>query len=130
MEEITRRKEIEEAQRELEALEAKKLQEDNKEMSEAKKALLEQYAYDTSEQYDNDGNLIDPTEKSGESGGDGELSNKAMAQKVHQEKMLSQRQQNTTTKNEERIKTKNAKMDKMKQKEERRKRSTKGERRR
>ena len=130
MEEITRQKEIEEAQRELEALEAKKLQEDNKEMSEAKRALLEQYAYDTSEQYDNDGNLIDPNKKSGESGGDGDLSNKAVAQKVHQEKMQSQRQQGTTTKNEERIKTKNAKMDKMKQKEERRKRATKGERRR
>ena len=111
-------------------------------MSAAKKALLDQYAYDTSERYDNDGNLIvDTGGKSGGSGNggkkdtDGEenMSNHAMAQKANMEnKALSMKkaQSTSTNKKEERIKTKNAKIDKMKAKEERRKRATKGERRR
>jgi hypothetical protein len=111
-------------------MESRKQESGTEEMSAAKKALLEQYAYDTSEQYDNDGNLIDPS--TNKTGGDGneELSNRAVAQKVNAEKTQSLRNSKGTSKKDEQKKTKNARLDKMKQKEERRNRATKGERRR
>ena len=112
-------------------------------MSAEKKALLDQYAYDTSEQFDNDGNLIDPNcvatnskgSKGNKKGIEGEeevLSNRAAAQKANTEKAQSLRnaQSTGTNKKIEQMKTKSAKLDKMKQKEERRKRASKGERRR
>ena len=137
---MRRQKEMEtliEAQREMES--RKQQESDGKEMSAAKKALLDQYAYDTSEQFDNDGNLIDPNaaanSKGNKKGGEGEeevLSNRAAAQKANEEKTQSLRkaQSGGTNKKTEQMKTKAAKLDKMKQKEERRKRAGKGERRR
>ncbi len=137
-----------EAQREMELRKQKQLVE-MEEMDSAKKALLDQYAYDTSEQFDKDGNVIDPSssssnKKSGSGSGsgsgtgtgassaegDGDVSNRAVAQKAQMEKAQNLRKAQNTSKKDERIKTKNAKLDKMKQKEERRKRATKGERRR
>jgi hypothetical protein len=104
-----------------------------KEMSAAKRALLDQYAYDTTEQYDNDGNLIDPNVSGSGGGGKEEevMTNRAVAQKANAEKTQDLRNaKNGTQKNEERIKTKNAKLNKLKQKEERRARASKGERKR
>ncbi len=103
----------------------------------AKRALLNAYAYDQSEKYDEKGNLIedDDTKKDGSGGGSGGgeetvVSNKAYADKVNRENANALRAAKTTSKVAERQKTKEAKKDKMKQKEERRKRAQKGERKR
>lgn len=126
-----------------------------------KRRILEQYAYDETELYDNDGNLIvsspdmngDPSssgpassksnskgastsggggssKKAAVVGGGADMSNRAMAQKYAQETTQQARSTQGQTKKEERGKTKNAKLDKIKQKEERRKRAQKGERKR
>ena len=143
-----------EAQEERRAEELREARE-RKEMDPAKRALLEQYAYVDSEVYDNDGNLIEAaggdgggdgdgngakgasTAKKGGSGkpigkgvAEGQVSNRATAQKYRQETSTQVRSQQGQTKSEERKKTKNSKLDKVKQKEERRKRAVKGERKR
>jgi len=132
-----RQKEIEAAMEAQREMESRKQQAETQEIDSAKKALLDQYGYDTSEQFDKDGNVVDPNtsgsnKKSGPSAEGGEdLNNRAAAQKAQTEKAQNLRKsQNQSSKKDERIKTKNAKLDKMKQKEERRKRATKGERRR
>jgi len=145
------------SQEERRVVEAREAQE-RKEMDPAKRAILEQYAYVESELYDNDGNLIvtpaadADAGKSGGGGGDDDgnatssggdkrgsigkalietdTSNRAVAQKYKQEATQQARATQGPTKQEERGKTKNAKLDKMKQKEERRKRAQKGERKR
>jgi len=128
VEEAKRQQEIELAKQH--EMESQKLQTGPKEMSEAKKALLEQYAYDTSELYDNDGKLINDSNGASGKQGDEDINNREVAKKISMEKAQGLRQSQTSSKQEERIKTKNAKLDKIKQKEERRKRATKGERRR
>ena len=114
-------------------MESRKHQSETEEISAAKKALLDQYAYDTSEKFDNDGNVIDPNASTGKNAPtqDEDLSNRAAAQKVHAEKTQQMRQsKNSSTKKDEQTKTKNARLAKIKQKEERRNRATKGERKR
>jgi hypothetical protein len=132
LEEKKRKEDLEEAQREKER--RKLAEEENarrKEMDPTKKSLLEQYAYDSSEIYDDDGNLIE--ENVGKNKEEEEavtISNRAMAEKMNKERAQQIRGAHNTYKKEEREKTKQAKMDKMKQKEERRKRAQKGERKR
>ena len=95
----------------------------------AKRALLEQYTYDTSEVYDNNGKLVEEGASGGGGGGKGgEVSNWAHADKLSREMVQQMRAGHNSSKKEERQKTKNAEVDKMKQKEERRKRAQKGER--
>lgn len=133
-EEIRHQQEIIDAMEAQREMESRKQRNETKEISAAKKALLDQYAYDTSELYDKDGNVIDITTNSkgkDVNKADEDLSNREVANKVNAEKAQTLRKgHNTTSKQEERIKTKNAKLDKLKQKEERRQRATKGERRR
>jgi hypothetical protein len=107
-------------------------------MDPAKKALIEQYAYDTSEIYDNDGKVVDQKASGKGKGKDKDkdaeeepTSNKGLAEKINKEHSQQMRSgSQTTSKKDERMKTKQAKLDKVKQKEERRKKSTKGERKR
>lgn len=111
-----------------------------KEMDPAKRALLAQYAYDESELYDCNGNLItesktdlDPSKKQNKvnaSTTSNESENNVVTKKVNKENARQARSTQIQTKKSEREKTKNAKQDKLKQKEERRKRTQKGERRR
>ena len=108
-------------------------------MDASKRALLEQYGYED-QQYDDDGNVIAQEEQRGGAKGKkkGETaasssevtSNKAYAQQMNRERAQDSRSNQRTTKTEERQKTKNAKLDKMKKKEERRNRAHKGERKR
>jgi hypothetical protein len=94
-----------------------------KEIDDAKKALLARFAYDESETYDNDGKMV-------ASGGtsDNVITNKDMAAQVNQEKSKELKQQSGSSKKDEQAKTKQAREDKVRGKEERRKKTTKGER--
>ncbi|GFH52468.1 hypothetical protein CTEN210_08944 [Chaetoceros tenuissimus] len=96
------------------------------EMDPAKKALIEQYAYDSSVKYDNDGNIIEEDTGAGEQ----VIGNKALAEKMNKERSQQLKGAAKASKKDEQAKSKQAKMDKMKQKEERRKRAQKGERKR
>lgn len=93
-----------------------------KEVDEAKQALVARYAYDESESYDKDGNLV---AKAGE---DKVMTNKDLAVQVTQEKSNAMRQNTGGGKKVEQEKTKKSMEDKKRQKEERRNRATKGER--
>jgi hypothetical protein len=96
------------------------------EMDEMKRALVEKYAYDESVLFDEQGNEI--TNHSDEEE-EKFLSNRQIAQQQHLEKMQELRTANCTSKKDEREKTKLAKLEKNKQKEDRRLRAQKGERR-
>ena len=96
-------------------------------MDPAQRALLEQYAYDQSEAYDNEGNLI---ENNTNEDAEEPVNNRQLAEQMRQEKTQQMRTKSSTSKKEEQMKTKNAKIEKMKQKEERQKRAQKGERKR
>lgn len=114
-------------------------------MDASKRALLEQYGYED-QLYDEEGNVIVQEESSGSGGGSkgkkkGEAtgaassssevpSNKAYAQQMNKERALESRSKQGSTKTEERQKSKSAKLDKIKKKEERRNRAQKGERKR
>jgi len=98
-----------------------------KQMDPAQRALLEQYAYDQSEAYDNEGNLI---ENNTNEDAEEPVNNRQLAEQMRQEKTQQMRTKSSTSKKEEQMKTKNAKIEKMKQKEERQKRAQKGERKR
>lgn len=133
LEERKKKEDLEEAQREKER--RRLAEEENarrKEMDPTKKSLLEQYAYDSSEIYDDDGNLIEGGAGKDKEEGEGGviMSNRAIAEKMNRERAQQIRGAHNTSKKEEREKTKQAKVDKMKQKEERRKRAQKGERKR
>lgn len=98
-----------------------------KQMDPAQRAFIEQYAYDESEAYDNEGKLI---ENNASADAEEAVSNRQVAEQMRQEKTQQMRTKSSTSKKEEQMKTKNAKIEKMKQKEERQKRAQKGERRR
>jgi len=116
--------------------ERKKLAEEEKAlknaMDPAKRALINQYAYDDSEMYDNDGKLVDAAAAAGAGKGkeveEEDTSNRGLAQKMVKEQAQQLRGAGGPTKREEQQKTKSAKMDKVNKKEERRKRAVKGER--
>jgi hypothetical protein len=97
----------------------------SKELDDTKRLLVARYAYDESEMYDKDGNLIAAT---GESDEAAMVSNKDAAAMASQEKLRQMKSQKTVSKKEEQQKTKQAKLDKVKLKEERRNRAQKGER--
>ena len=97
----------------------------SKELDDTKRMLVARYAYDESEMYDKDGNLIAAT---GESDEAVMVSNKDAAAMASQEKLRQMKSQKTVSKKEEQQKTKQAKLDKVKLKEERRNRAQKGER--
>ena len=124
-----KKEEFEEANRERER---KRLAEEERskknELDPAKKALLDQYAYDVSETYDNDGKIVDSSggKKGGEDDGGG--SNRAVAEKMNKERAQKVRGESNSSKADERVKTKQAKIDKLKKKDERRNRAKKGER--
>jgi len=120
-------------------MERRKLEQSQGEIDPAKKALLAQYEYDDSEEFDNNGNLVDPTKSKNTSKGSKNASkeaeepvmnNREIAEKIKKEKTQQLKSSNTGSKKEEQVKTKNAKLDKIKQKEARRNRATKGERKR
>ena len=96
-----------------------------KELDDTKRMLVARYAYDESEMYDKDGNLIAGT---GETDEANMVSNKDAAAMASQEKLRQMKSQKTVSKKEEQQKTKQAKLDKIKLKEERRNRAQKGER--
>jgi len=98
----------------------------SKEMDEVKRALVQRYAYDESILFDEEGNEIHNL-----SDEDDEkfISNRQIAQQLHIEKMQQLRTVHGVNKKEEREKTKLAKLEKNKQKEDRRLRAQKGERR-
>lgn len=116
-------------------------------MDASKRALLEQYGYED-QLYDDEGNVIVQEESSGGGGSKGKKkgetagaasssssssdvpSNKAYAQQINKERALDSRSKQGSTKTEERQKSKSAKLDKIKKKEERRNRAQKGERKR
>ena len=108
-EKIAYKKQLEEMQRR-----ALSKQEDDA----AKKALLDRFGY---EQDDEDGQAEE---------GPTAVSNKDAAAQMAKEKQNELKSKATTSKKEEQQKTKNARLDKAKLKEERRKRATKGERKR
>ena len=106
-------------------------------MDPVKRALMERFAYDDSELYDDNGELIvssgtssNDAKGKGRGGDETEESNRSIAQKLNKEKAQELRKAQVQTKSEERVKTKNAKLEKINKKEERRKRAQKGERRR
>ena len=132
-----KKEEMDEAHREKERKRMATLEKATQiEMDPAKKALIEQYAYDTSEIYDNDGKVVDQKAAAKGKGKDKDAeeeptSNKGLAEKMNKERAQQMRSGGqSSTKKDERMKTKQAKLDKVKQKEERRKKSTKGERKR
>ena len=98
-----------------------------KQMDPSQRAFIEQYAYDQSEAYDNEGKLI---ENKNDGGAEEVVTNRQVAEQMRQEKTQQMRTKSSTSKKEEQMKTKNVKIEKMKQKEERQKRAQKGERRR
>lgn len=106
-------------------LEGQKKEELKPEFDEAKRSLVERYAYDESEQYDKDGNLIG-TSNFGETA----VNNKDVAMQTRQEKSKEIKSNQKSSKREEQAKTAQAKRDKMRQKEERRNRAQRGERKR
>ena len=129
MEARKKKEEMEEANRERER---KRLADEEKarknELDPAKKALLAQYAYDVSETYDNDGKIVDSGGKDGDE--EGGSSNRATAEKMNKERSQQLKGAHSVTKKDERAKTKQAKVDKIDKKEERRNRARKGERKR
>jgi len=132
IEAMKKKEDMEEAHKEKERKRIAELEKAKKnEMDPSKKALIEQYAYDMSEVYDNDGKLK-VVEQNNAGKGEGEATtNKAIAEKVNKERTEQMRGgQNTSSKKDERAKTKQAKLDKVQQKEDRRKKSVKGERKR
>lgn len=132
MEARKKKEELEEINRERER---KRLADEEKakknELDPAKQALLQQYAYDISETYDNDGKVVDVVgggaKKEGDEVG---ANNREVAAKMNKERAQQIRGAHNTSKNDERAKTKQAKIDKMKKKEDRRNRAQKGERKR
>lgn len=98
--------------------------EHKKELDDAKRAVVERYAYDESEVYGNDGQLL--------SGGGSEkiVNNKEAAAQAHLDTVKQEKNKNVASKKDEQKKTADAKKDKQRVKEERRNRTTKGERRR
>ena len=131
IEAMKKQEDVEEAHKEKERKRIAELEkaEKNNDMDPAKKALIEQYAYDMSEIYDNNGQVVELN-----TAGKGEAeptSNKAVADKANKERSEQMRgAQNVSTKKDERAKTKQAKLDKVQQKEERRKKTGKLERKR
>jgi hypothetical protein len=93
-----------------------------KEVDEAKRELVARYAYDESEVYDNNGILVESAKE------DKVMTNKDLAIQVTQAKSNEMRQKTGGGKKEEQEKTAKSKQDKIRQKEERRNRTTKGER--
>mmetsp|Transcript_13205 Transcript_13205/g.23956 ORF Transcript_13205/g.23956 Transcript_13205/m.23956 type:complete len:224 (-) Transcript_13205:206-877(-) len=116
------KKDIELARDAEAAREAAELAKETKEMDPAKKALLDQYAYDQESQYDDEGNLVVDEEE------DAPLSNRKFAAQQSQEQRDELKKGSGVTKRQSQEATAKAKMDKNRQKEERRKRATKGER--
>jgi hypothetical protein len=124
------RQEQERLKQEIElAEEAKRRQEaaekDESNIDDAKRALVERYAYDDSELYDENGNLVvsDTNEEQ-------VLTNQEVAQQAMAERSQELKQKNPSSKKEEQQKTAKAKQDKAKLKEDRRSKAQKGERRR
>mmetsp|Transcript_21449 Transcript_21449/g.32569 ORF Transcript_21449/g.32569 Transcript_21449/m.32569 type:complete len:222 (-) Transcript_21449:185-850(-) len=106
-------------------IDGKKKKEIKHEVDDAKRSLVERFAYDESEQYDNDGKLIGTSNVV-----ETVVSNKDAAMQAHQEKAKEMRSNQKSSKREEQAKTTQSKRDKMQQKEERRNRAQKGERKR
>lgn len=92
-------------------------------LTDAQRAIVDKYAYDESEVYDKDGNLV-PDKANSET----VVTNKDVAAQLNMEKAKELRKQNTSSKKDAQMETKQAKLDKLKIKEDRRKRAVKGER--